>query len=47
MLNIKTKMVIRYLKAKLSDEAVSAIIEYMIQARDFLNDELKQIGEAI
>jgi len=43
MLNIKSKMVIEYLKAKLSEESFNACIEYMTQLRDHLNHELEQI----
>ena len=47
MLNIKSRMVIEYLRAKLSEESLNACIEYMVQLRDHLNRELEQIKTRI
>jgi len=47
MLNIKSKMVIEYLRAKLSEESFNACIEYMTQLRDHLNNQLDQIHKKI
>jgi len=47
MLNIKSKMVVEYLRAKLSEESLNACIEYMVQLRDHLNRELDQIRTKI
>lgn len=47
MLNIKSKMVIEYLRAKLSEESFNACIEYMMQLRDHLNNQLDQIHKKI
>ena len=47
MLNVKSRMVIKYLRAKLSDEASNVCIEYMVQLRDHLNRELDQIQTKI
>jgi len=43
VINVKNRMVIRYLRAKLSEECSNMCIEYMIQLRDYLNRELDQI----
>lgn len=43
VINVKNRMVIRYLRAKLSEECSNVCIEYMIQLRDYLNRELDQI----
>ena len=43
MLNAKSRFIIKYLKAKLSEESLNACIEYMIQLRDHLNSQLDQI----
>ena len=47
MLNIKSRMVIKYLRAKVSEETSNVCIEYMIQLRDHLNRELDQIQTKI
>ena len=47
MLNIKSRMVIKYLRAKLSEESSNRCIEYMVQLRDHLNRELDQIQTKI
>jgi ParB family chromosome partitioning protein len=47
MLNAKSRFVIEYLRAKLSEESYNACIEYMIQLRDHLNSQLKQIHKKI
>jgi hypothetical protein len=46
-INVKNRMVIKYLKAKLSEESSNKCIEYMIQLRDHLNRELNQIQTKI
>ena len=43
VMNVKSRMVIRYLRAKVSEETSNVCIEYMIQLRDYLNQELDQI----
>ena len=43
VMNVKSRMVIRYLRAKVSEETSNVCIEYMIQLRDHLNRELDQI----
>lgn len=47
MLNAKSRFVIEYLRAKLSEESYNACIEYMIQLRDHLNIQLDQIHKKI
>jgi len=47
MLNAKSRFVIEYLRAKLSEESYNACIEYMIQLRDHLNSQLDQIHKKI
>jgi len=47
MLNAKNRFVIEYLKAKLSEESFNACIEYMIQLRDHLNNQLEQVHKKI
>ena len=46
-LNLKSRMVIEYLKPKLSEESFNACIEYMIQLRDHLNNELEKVKSTI
>ena len=43
VMNVKSRMVIKYLRAKVSEETSNVCIEYMIQLRDHLNRELDQI----
>jgi len=47
MLNAKSRFVIEYLRAKLSEESFDACIEYMVQLRDHLNNQLDQIHKKI
>ena len=47
MLNAKSRFVIEYLKAKLSEESYKACIDYMIQLRDHLNNQLEQVHKRI
>lgn len=42
LFNVKSRMVIKYLKAKVSEECSNICIEYMIQLRDHLNYELEK-----
>lgn len=43
MLNAKSRFVIEYLRAKLSEESLNACVEYMVQLRDHLNRQLDQV----
>ena len=47
MLNVKSRFVIEYLKAKLSEESLNTCVEYMVQLRDHLNAQLDQIHKRI
>ena len=47
MLNAKSRFVIEYLRAKLTEESFNACIEYMTQLRDHLNNQLDQIHKKI
>ena len=42
-MNVKSRMVIKYIRAKVSEESLNTCVEYMIQLRDHLNRELGQI----
>lgn len=46
-INVKNRMVIKYLRAKLSEESSNRCIEYMVQLRDHLNRELDQVQTKI
>lgn len=46
-MDVKNRMVIRYLKAKVSEVISNICIEYMVQLRDHLNRELSQIQTKI